>query len=91
MIVKKNLSEQIYESLKKEILDQKIGFGEKLINRSLQEKYGVSSTPVRDAINRLYVDGLLDNISNVGARVIPFDYKVRDNAINESCSSQSIT
>lgn len=76
VIVKKNLSEQIYDSLKQDILDQKIGFGEKLINRGLQEKYGVSSTPVRDAINRLYVDGLLDNISNVGARVIPFDAKV---------------
>ena len=74
MIVKKNLSEQIYDSLKSDILEQKIGFGEKLVNRGLQEKYGVSSTPVRDAINRLYLDGLLDDISNNGARVIAFDY-----------------
>lgn len=75
MIVKKNLSEQIYESLRRNILDQKIRFGEKLVNRQLQEKYGVSSTPVRDAINRLYLDGLLDEISNGGARVISFDYR----------------
>lgn len=75
MIVKKNLSEQIYESLRRNIIDQKIRFGEKLVNRHLQEKYGVSSTPVRDAINRLYLDGLLDEISNGGARVISFDYK----------------
>lgn len=73
MIVKKNLSEQIYEFLRRDILDQRIRFGEKLVNRYLQEKYGVSSTPVRDAINRLYLDGLLEEISNGGARVISFD------------------
>lgn len=75
MIIKKNLSEQIYDSLRKSILEQKVRFGEKLVNRQLQEKYGVSSTPVRDAINRLYLDGLLEEISNGGARVISFDYK----------------
>lgn len=73
MIKRVNLSEQIYQALKSDILDQRIGFGERLINRELQERFGVSSTPVRDAINRLYIDGLLDNITNVGARVIAFD------------------
>lgn len=76
MIIKKNLNEQIYESLRQDILEQRICFGEKLVNRYLQEKFGVSSTPVRDAINRLYLDGLLDEISNGGARVISFDYTV---------------
>ncbi len=75
MIVKKNLSEQIYDSVKRDILNQNIKFGEKLVNRNLQKKYGVSSTPIRDAINRLYLDGLLDDISNGGARVISFDFK----------------
>ena len=73
MINKKNLSQQIYEEIKNDILHQRIAFGEKLTNRGLQEKYGVSSTPARDAINRLHMDGLLDDISNVGARVIMFD------------------
>lgn len=72
MIIKKNLNEQIYESLKTDILNHTIKFGEKLVNRDLREHFGVSSTPVRDAINRLYQDGLLEDISNVGARVITF-------------------
>lgn len=76
MIVKSNLSEQIYEAIMQDIINQNIGFGEKLTNRELQEKYGVSSTPVRDAINRLYLDGLLEHISNGGARVISYDYKM---------------
>ncbi|MCL2006785.1 MAG: GntR family transcriptional regulator [Treponema sp.] len=68
-IQKVNLSDQIYDNLKKSILTGKISLGEKLINRELQKKYGVSSTPVRDAINRLYIDGLVDNITNSGAKI----------------------
>lgn len=76
MIVKKSLSEQIYESIKQDIMEQRIMFGGKLSNRDLRTKYGVSSTPVRDAINRLHQDGLLEDISNVGARVITFDFEM---------------
>jgi DNA-binding GntR family transcriptional regulator len=74
-IIRKKLHEQIYEILKQDILERRIVFGEKITNRGLQLRYGVSSTPVRDAINRLYLEGLLDEISQGGARVIPFDYK----------------
>lgn len=73
-IVKKKLHEQVYEVLKQDILEHRIGFGEKLTNSDLQEHYDVSSTPVRDAINRLYLEGLLDEISQGGARVVSFDY-----------------
>jgi len=89
MINKKNLNEQIYEALRQDIIDQKIKFGQKLVNRDLREHYGVSSTPVRDAINRLYQDGLLEDISNVGARVIDFDYNFAIE-INEIISMLSI-
>lgn len=72
-LMRKTLSEQIYDSLKKDILLQRIGFGEKLSNRELQKRFDVSSTPVRDAINHLYLDGLIGNITNGGAQVISFD------------------
>lgn len=67
------LNKRLYEQLKQDIMERRIEFGEKLINRELQQKYGVSSTPVRDAINRLYMDGLVEHISNSGARVVTFD------------------
>ncbi len=72
---RKTLSEQLYETLKDDIISHKIKFGQKLINRDLQTQFGVSSTPVRDAINHLYIDGLVDNITNSGARVIDFDLR----------------
>ena len=73
-LVKQTLSEQIYAHLKDDIIQHRVGFGEKLVNRELQQRFGVSSTPVRDAINHLYQDGLLEDITNGGARVISFDH-----------------
>lgn len=73
MVKRINLNEQIYQFLKADILEQRIKFGEKLANRELQRRFGVSSTPIRDAINWLYNDGFLEDITNVGARVIAFD------------------
>ena len=48
----------------------KIPFGSKLNVSKLQEEYGVSSTPVREALNRLLNEGLIEFENNVGARVI---------------------
>ena len=65
-LMRKSLSDQIYSVLKLEILKQKIPFGSKLVNRNLQERFEVSSSPVRDAINRLYNDGLISSITQSG-------------------------
>ncbi len=72
-IIKKSLSDQIYDELKMEIITKKILFGSKIINRNLQERFKVSSSPIRDAINRLYADGLIQSIDNTGALVVNFD------------------
>lgn len=73
MIKKETYADQIYEEIKKDILYHRIGFGERLINRELQKRYGVSSTPVRDAINKLYLDGFIEEITKAGAKVVDFD------------------
>lgn len=74
MINKKTLSDQIYDVLKIEILKSEIPFGSKLVNRTLQKRFGVSSSPIRDAINRLNQDGLITSIDKTGATVVDFDY-----------------
>lgn len=74
MINKKTLSDQIYDVLKMEILKREIPFGSKLVNRTLQKRFGVSSSPIRDAINRLNQDGLITSIDKTGAKVVDFDY-----------------
>ncbi|WP_315116013.1 GntR family transcriptional regulator [uncultured Clostridium sp.] len=74
LINKKTLSDQIYDVLKMEILKRDIPFGSKLVNRTLQTRFGVSSSPIRDAINRLNQDGLVTSIDKSGATVVDFDY-----------------
>ncbi|GAA0725731.1 GntR family transcriptional regulator [Clostridium malenominatum] len=74
LINKKTLSDQIYDVLKIEILKREIPFGSKLVNRTLQQRFGVSSSPIRDAINRLNQDGLVTSIDKSGATVVDFDY-----------------
>lgn len=74
MAVVKRLSlvDQVYDALRDRIVSLKIPFGSKLNVSRLQEEYGVSSTPVREALNRLMNEGLVEFENNVGAHVIDF-------------------
>jgi DNA-binding GntR family transcriptional regulator len=74
-IVKTTLAEQIYSILKEDIINQNIKCGEKLTIKELQERFNVSSTPVRDAMGRLNQDGLIDHVTNVGAKIILLEEK----------------
>ncbi|MGI5932881.1 MAG: GntR family transcriptional regulator, partial [Eubacterium sp.] len=70
VIKRVSLVDQVYEKLRERIVSLKIPFGSKLNVSKLQEEYGVSSTPVREALNRLLNEGLIEFENNVGARVI---------------------
>ena len=67
---KATLSAQIYQILREDILSQKILPGEKLTLKSLQERFQVSCTPIRDALTRLNEEGLVTYYSNIGVNVI---------------------
>lgn len=73
LLVKQTLSEQVYEILKSDILNGHIKPGDRLVNRELQQRFEVSSTPVRDAINKLAQEGLLEEVTRTGSRVICVD------------------
>ena len=62
-----------YDVLIHDIVTGQIALGDRLINRELQTRFGVSSTPIRDAINKLYQDGLIRELTNSGAQLIDFD------------------
>ena len=72
---KSTLSTQIYHILREDILTQAIPLGEKLTLKSLQERFQVSSTPIRDALTRLNEEGLVEYYSNVGVNVISLNRK----------------
>lgn len=70
MIKKISLVDQIYEKTRSDIINLEYPLGSRLSISNLQEKYNVSSTPVREALNRLQNEGLVEYENNVGAKVI---------------------
>lgn len=66
-----SLRQRLYESLKEEIITNRFKPGEELQINRLAEEFGVSSTPVREALLRLEGDGLVVLASNRGAQVAP--------------------
>lgn len=63
----KNLS--IYEKMRLDILDGHLKAGEKLTMHSLQERYSVGNSPIREALNRLIPDGLVEQQDRRGFSV----------------------
>ncbi len=60
---------EVYEHLKLEILSGALEPGIKLAEIPLSERLGVSRTPVREAVQRLAQDGLVQIQANKGAKV----------------------
>jgi DNA-binding GntR family transcriptional regulator len=55
----KNLNQLVYERLRREILDGKLRPGARLKQEELTRLLGVSRTPVREALQRLETEGLI--------------------------------
>lgn len=61
--------ETVYLALRDDIVEQRIGGGEKLLEADLARRFNVSRTPIREALHRLERDGLVTRTLNVGATV----------------------
>jgi len=64
-----NLLEKAYTILKERIIRREFKPNQKLSITELATQLGVSRTPVRDALNRLEMDGLIKTVSKVGTYV----------------------
>lgn len=82
---KASLSDLAYSHIRDRVFSGDLAPGERLVNRTLARELGTSFIPVREAINRLASEGLVEQVSGVGAFVRRFDrqeiseiYDVRD-------------
>ncbi|OWT77064.1 MULTISPECIES: GntR family transcriptional regulator [unclassified Achromobacter] len=64
---------QLYELLREAIVSLALPPGTALVRPELAAQYGVSQTPVRDALMRLEEEGLVDVIPQAGTRVSKID------------------
>jgi len=72
----KPLREVIFDTLREAIIVGELKPGERLMEVKLAEKMGVSRTPVREAIRKLELEGLVEMLPRKGAHVA--DLSVKD-------------
>jgi len=72
---KESLAKNIYRLLRKEIITCNFEPGEIIQESMLIEKYNVSKTPIREALNRLKQENLVTSIPYRGYIVTPLSYQ----------------
>ncbi len=65
-----SLENKVYYQLEEDILNGKYPVGESITEIAASKEYGVSRTPIRDALKKLASDGLVVITPNKGATVI---------------------
>ena len=66
-----SLAEQAYRLLEEQLVTLKLAPGELVAEKDLMDKAGIGRTPVREAIQRLSVEGLLQVLPRKGLMVTP--------------------
>lgn len=69
------LRDVVFNTLRQEILTGKLKPGERLMEIHLANKLGVSRTPIREAIRKLELEGLVIMIPRRGAEVAQITWK----------------
>jgi DNA-binding GntR family transcriptional regulator len=65
------LRQHVYEQIKHDIIICKLAPGEPLSEHQFVDRFGVSKTPIREALTSLVQDGLVEYTPNRGFRVTP--------------------
>lgn len=73
------LLEFAYKALKNDIIKNTLKPGQKIILRELSERYGISETPIKQALNRLVSEGLVESIPRKGMKVRVVKWEEIDN------------
>ncbi len=80
-----SLSEAVYKIIKERLLSQELEPGTKLREEDLADQLGVSRTPVREAINKLEREGLVEIIprygtfvANISSKDVEEIYQIRE-------------
>ncbi len=88
----KSLSEQAYNELVKRITRLELPPGSVLVEKSLVEEIGIGRTPMREALQRLAIEGLVDHrlnrgmfVSDVGITDIQEIYEFRSIIDGAAC------
>lgn len=69
---RESAAETAYAALRADILAGVLSPGDKLTETALADRLGLSRTPIREALNRLAIEGFVDRAPGLAARVAAF-------------------
>jgi len=72
MIMRKSITQEIYEAMRNKILTGELLPGQRILERELQQEFGASNSPIREAIRLLCASGFAETVFNKGAIVIDY-------------------
>ena len=64
-----SVREQIADRIRNDVLGGRFAAGERLLENKLGEEFGVSRTPIREALQQLTTEGILEGRANTGVKV----------------------
>lgn len=74
------LRDQVYDSLKKAIVTLELAPGQRIMDKDLATEFGVSRTPVREALKRLEDEGLVESLPGSQTRITNIHLEEAKNA-----------
>lgn len=74
-IIRTSMKEQMYDIIKNRIFDQEYNLGDPINIVGLSKEFGISNTPIREAINMLVAEGLLTSSLSYKFRVVELNEK----------------
>jgi DNA-binding GntR family transcriptional regulator len=84
------LRDKIYESLKKAIITLELEPGKRILDKDLAAEFGVSRTPVREALKRLEDEGLVESLPGSQTRITKINLEEARNAFTVVAALNSL-
>lgn len=72
-IQRQSIADQVYRRIKRDILTGQIALGTRVVETQISRDYGTSRAPVREALQRLIQEGLLEDRPHHAPSVISLD------------------
>lgn len=66
LVIPKNLSDQIYDIILKNIIAGKYKAGDRIDTQKLVKEFNISRSPIKDALNKLHGAGIIDISPRIG-------------------------
>ncbi|TCK93286.1 GntR family transcriptional regulator [Natranaerovirga hydrolytica] len=84
------LRDVVFNALREAILKGELNPGERLMEKQLAERMGVSRTPIREAIRKLELEGLVVMVPRKGAEVARITQKALKDVLEVRCALEEL-